>query len=79
MLRERDISRQVARRCALADASDAQAAICSVCLQPLTEGAAVALACGHVFHRTCIPRQDRTTCPNCRADLEEDDMKPLYL
>ena len=51
---------------------------CSICLEPLPaepSAAVVKLACGHLFHRSCVQKMRRfgvetaQTCPLCRAPL----------
>lgn len=54
-------------------------ATCSTCLELLTDDVVKMLACGHMFHCTCIlpwfqsTSQQRGTCPNCRTELFEPE------
>ena len=46
---------------------------CSVCLEKLmnSEKSLIVLACGHVFHFSCIKKQN--TCPLCRNEVDYND------
>ncbi|CAM4655154.1 unnamed protein product [Caretta caretta] len=56
-------------------------AICSICLEYLTEP--VTIACGHNFCRACLTRYSEEkgtgtplTCPQCRAQFQKGEFKP---
>uniref|UniRef100_A0A674JPG0 Tripartite motif containing 58 n=1 Tax=Terrapene triunguis TaxID=2587831 RepID=A0A674JPG0_9SAUR len=56
-------------------------AICSICLEYLTEP--VTIACGHNFCRACITQYCEEkgtgtplTCPQCRAQFQKGEFKP---
>jgi hypothetical protein len=45
---------------------------CSICLEPLTEHVAIALPCGHRFHKDCIVNwlvRSQGKCPNCKQRI----------
>ena len=45
---------------------------CSICLEPLTENVAIALPCGHRFHKDCIVNwlsRSEGKCPNCKQRI----------
>ncbi|XP_037769212.1 E3 ubiquitin-protein ligase TRIM39-like isoform X1 [Chelonia mydas] len=56
-------------------------AICSICLEYLTEP--VTMACGHNFCRACVTQYSEEkgtgtplTCPQCRAQFQKGEFKP---
>ena len=42
---------------------------CPICFELATDSSWGALHCGHEFHRECILKLVRQTCPLCRADI----------
>uniref|UniRef100_A0A6C0DWQ0 RING-type E3 ubiquitin transferase n=1 Tax=viral metagenome TaxID=1070528 RepID=A0A6C0DWQ0_9ZZZZ len=45
---------------------------CSICLEPLTINVAIALPCGHRFHKDCIVNwlvRSQGKCPNCKQRI----------
>lgn len=55
------------------EAGDAQGEECSICLDDLWEQTAVAVRCGHRFHRACLYRwlhgAPQPSCPLCKASI----------
>jgi hypothetical protein len=60
---------------------------CSICLEPLTNNVAIALPCGHRFHKDCIVNwlsRSQGKCPNCKQritnipyiSIEEQELEP---
>nr|QOI90578.1 hypothetical protein HWQ62_00447 [Pyramimonas orientalis virus] len=52
---------------------------CTICLSHNTNNVGK-LPCGHTFHSTCITQwflKDKTTCPNCRRNVDFDSMIEL--
>ncbi|MCL7023292.1 hypothetical protein MKW94_007416 [Papaver nudicaule] len=59
--------------------SDADAEVCSICLQGMMNGGgaddeAVVLKCGHTFHHKCMVEwsKRKPNCPLCRHDIRKD-------
>jgi hypothetical protein len=46
---------------------------CAICTESLAQNSSSLKACGHSFHEDCIRQwlQQSTTCPICRADLQD--------
>lgn len=42
---------------------------CAICLEPIRQEDAVALACGHCFHAACRDGLVRRECPLCRTPI----------
>ncbi|MCL7038167.1 hypothetical protein MKW94_012168 [Papaver nudicaule] len=63
--------------------SDADAEVCSICLQGMMNGGgaddeAVVLKCGHTFHHKCMVEwsKRKPNCPLCRHDMRrQPDLK----
>ena len=61
---------------------------CSICLEPLTINVAIALPCGHRFHKDCIVNwlvRSQGKCPNCKQRItnipypsNERQIQPLF-
>jgi len=64
---------------------------CSICLEPLTINVAIALPCGHRFHKDCIVNwlsRSQGKCPNCKQRItnipyisieeQEQEQEPEY-
>jgi hypothetical protein len=48
---------------------------CTICLSDNTNNDLAELPCGHTFHSNCITQwflRDKTTCPNCRRNIDLD-------
>ncbi|KAI1699032.1 ring finger domain-containing protein [Ditylenchus destructor] len=56
--------------------------ICSICSNALSEQEVCCLACGHVFHNSCIEGylQTKDECPySCRFPENEPAIRKLYI
>ena len=46
--------------------------VCSICLDPLTEGGDIRemAECGHLFHQRCVDMwlSQKGECPNCKSN-----------
>jgi len=43
--------------------------ICSICLNTVTNGQWLRTRCNHSFHRECLQKWQRDTCPLCRQEV----------
>lgn len=62
--------------------SEAEAAVCAICLEECTSTDEYKLSCQHVFHASCLVPwllAGRTTCPTCRGSCSETTLGPLTL
>lgn len=52
---------------------------CTVCLDPMVSGLAIAEHCGHVMHKECLTSviQVNGKCPACMADVSEANIKGI--
>jgi len=48
-------------------------ALCVICLEPLQGRAQTITVCGHIFHRGCINSYGKSTCPQCRHPIDNDN------
>jgi hypothetical protein len=48
---------------------------CAICLQALGKVDVTATKCGHMFHFSCLRKYNKNTCPNCRVELYEPEIK----
>ena len=47
---------------------------CSICFDSLDEKQ-IPLKCGHWFHKDCIKKTEKHTCPLCRKQMTNDELK----
>lgn len=58
---------------------------CCICAEKLGDGGPQVMStkCGHLFHKDCIStwltKTVKGTCPQCRADARNDDLRNIYL
>lgn len=43
--------------------------LCSICLDEIDETNKIETTCNHLFHKNCLDKWERNTCPNCRSFL----------
>lgn len=43
--------------------------LCSICLDEIDETNKIETKCNHLFHKNCLDKWERNTCPNCRSFL----------
>lgn len=59
--------------------SEREKTTCAICMDPLGAAPAliVKLACGHMFHRTCISKWagSNSTCPECRRRIDPSELQ----
>ena len=59
--------------------SEREKTTCAICFEPFGAAPAliVKLACGHMFHRTCISKWagSNSTCPECRRPIDPSELQ----
>ena len=55
--------------------------VCTICLDPLLGRETVVLDnCGHMFHKRCIKKCTKNSCPNCRTPSNNQRLvSPVYV
>ena len=81
--REAEASLQSSEVVPPAPAAPAPNAMCSICLEELSEGEFGTTVCGHQFHSACLAtwmlRDVRHTCPECRTTIEAASRSRMFV
>lgn len=50
---------------------------CAICFEEIDTTQEVPLSCGHWFHKQCLTKLNRNSCPLCRREIVVEDMRWL--